>query len=334
MTWDIIGHTRAVRTLRHAVAVDEPAHAYLLTGPARIGKRTLARELAAALNCTAEPDKRPCHQCPSCRMIGHEAHPDFIVVEREGDRRLRVEEIREARGSADWRPYQGRYKVYVFVDADELTEGAANALLKTLEEPPPQVVLALTASGAEAVPPTVLSRCRVVPVQPVPLHELATGLQERHGTTPEEAQRIAGLAGGRAGWAVEALSNPALVVQRAADVDRAVALSRRHPEGRLSERLVMAGEVCKGETFLESRARCLRALDDMQVWWRDLLVVASGAATPLVHDDRRDELARQAERRGSAEIMRGLREIEVTADAVERNVTPRLALEALLLRLN
>lgn len=334
MTWDIIGHTRAVRSLRHAVSAGAPAHAYLFAGPARIGKRTLARELAAALNCAAAPDERPCHQCASCRMIGHEAHPDFIVVERSGDHRLRVEEVREARGTTDWRPYQGRYKVYVFVDSDEMTEGAANALLKTLEEPPPQVVLALTASGAEAVPPTVLSRCRVIPLQPVAVPELATGLQERHGLAAEEARRIAGLSGGQAGWAVEALSDPAMVVRRAADVERAVALSRRHPEGPLSARLVMAGEACKGETFLESRALCLRTLDDMQVWWRDLLVVASGSAAPLVHEDRRDELARQAERRGRGEIMRGLREIETTAEAVERNVTPRLALEALLLRLN
>ena len=150
-----------------------------------------------------------------------------------------------------------------------------------------------------------------------------------HGAPPDEARRLAALAGGRPGWAVEALARPELVAERAANVDRAVALS----EGKLSERLALAGEVCKGESFLESRAACLRTLDDMLVWWRDLLLVATDAAVAPVHAERRDELVRQAERRGRDRIVRGLREIETTAGAVERNVTPRLALEALLLRL-
>jgi DNA polymerase-3 subunit delta' len=331
MTWHIIGHRRAVRSLQRAVATGTLAHAYLITGPAQIGKRALARELAAALNCDAPPLERPCHGCRNCRMTAHEAHPDVIVVERAAGRRdLRVEDVRAARASVDWRPYQGRYKVYLFVDADEMNPAAANALLKTLEEPPPCVVHVLTASQAEAVPPTVLSRCRLLPLQPVPADELATGLQEMHGVEPVRARRLAALASGRAGWAIAALSAPELVAAREASVERAVALS----DGPLSARLLLAGEVCQGESFVESRALCLRALEDMQTWWRDLLLVASGSTAPPIHQDRRTELERQAARRGRERIVRGLREIELTAGAVERNVTPRLALEALLLRLN
>lgn len=334
MTWRLIGHQRAMRTLQMAVTANAPAHAYLMTGPERVGKRTMARELAAALNCEAAPAERPCHICRPCRMIDHGGHPDFVVVERTlddraDDRKSHIERIRDARGSAALRPYEGRYKVYLFVDAEEMSEAAANVLLKTLEEPPPQVVIALTASHAESVPTTVLSRCRVVPLQPVAAPEIAAGLCALYDATPDEARRLAALAGGRPGWAVEALAHPELVAERAAGVDRAVALS----EGKLSERLALAGEVCKGESFLESRAACLRTLDDMLVWWRDLLLVATDAAVPPVHADRRDELARQAARRGRDRIVRGLREIETTAGAVERNVTPRLALEALLLRL-
>src|SRR5438105_298499 len=238
MTWTIIGHRRAARSLQRAVASGTLAHAYLITGPAQIGKRTLARELAAALNCDAPPQERPCHGCRNCRMTDHEQHPDLIVVERsDGRKDLRVEDVRAARASVDWRPYQGRYKVYLFVDADEMNPAAANALLKTLEEPPPLVLHVLTASQAEAVPPTVLSRCRVLPVPPVPAGDLAAALQELHGVEPDRA-------------------------------------------------------------------------------------------------GRRAELERQTAKRGRERIVRGLREIELTAGAVERNVTPRLALEALLLRLN
>jgi len=320
-----------VRALAHAAEGEAPAHAYLITGPARIGKRTLARELAAALNCTAAPAERPCHACASCRMIAHEAHPDLIMVERGEERRLTVEQVRDARGSVEWRPYQGRFKVYVFPEADEWgnVEASSNALLKTLEEPPPQVVLALTASQAEALPITVVSRCRVLPLQPVPIADLADGLTRLYGTPPTDAQRLAALSRGRPGWAIAALDAPEAVARREDEVSMAVALS----DGLLGSRLLRAGQACQGANFMESRALCLAVLEDMAQWWRDLLLVSADSAAPLTHEDRRDELAQQAQRRGRARIAKGLRDIEQTAGAVERNVTPRLALEALLLRL-
>lgn len=362
MSWCIIGHEHAVGTLRRAAATEAPAHSYLIAGPARVGKRTLARELAAALNCEAAPDERPCHRCAACRMIDHHAHPDVIVVERaEGRQTLRVEDVREARKNVALRPYQGRFKVYLFADADEMSDESANALLLVLEEPPPRVVFVLTASKPEAVPATVLSRCRVVPVHLLPIPTLAAGLQELHGADSDDTPRIARLSGGHAGWAIDALTNPAVVAARERAVDRAVDLS----SGSLSQRLLLAAEACKGENDLEARkgdgekrkddaddrerrggfsdrrggfsdrrAGCLRTLDDMQVWWRDLLLVASGSSAPLVHQDRRAELERQAARRGRERIVRGLRDIEMTAGSVERNVSPQLALEALILRLN
>lgn len=329
--WRIIGHEHAVRILAHAASTLGPAHAYLFTGASRIGKRTLARELAAALNCTAAPSERPCHACRSCKMTLREAHPDLIFVEKIGDQRVKVEALRDARAQVDWRPYEGRYKIYVLPDADDwgAIEASANSLLKTLEEPPPQVVLVLTATQTDALPMTIPSRCRVLGLQLASPATIAAGLHEYYGIEPDAASRLAALANGRAGWAVDASSSPDLVASRAAAIDRAAALS----EGRLGTRLLLAAEVCKGANFLESRAACLEALEDMQVWWRDLLLTVSGASREPVHSDRIDELRRQAAKRTQARIVRGLREIEGTAGAVERNVTPRLALEALILRL-
>ncbi len=264
-------------------------------------------------------------------MTLREAHPDLIFVDKVGDQRVKVEALREARAQVDWRPYEGRYKVYVLSDADDWgsIEASANSLLKMLEEPPPQVVVILTAAQTDALPTTIPSRCRVLGLQPSSPAAIAAGLRAYYGVERATAERLAMLANGRAGWAVEAASSPDLVGSRAAAIDRAAALS----EGKLGARLLLAAEVCKGTNFLESRAACLEALEDMQVWWRDLLLVASGAAREPVHGERIDELRRQAAKRGPARIVRGLREIEGTAGAVERNVTPRLALEALILRL-
>lgn len=329
-----------MRVLARAARAESPAHAYLITGPAHVGKHTLARELAAALNCLAAPDARPCHICPSCRMTLREAHPDFTVVERTEERRLRVEDVRDARGSVDWRPYQGRFKVYLFPEADDWgnVDASSSALLKTIEEPPPQVVIVLTATSVETMPITIVSRCRSVPLQPVASLALSTGLQELYGAPLETARRLAALSNGRPGWVIDALTMPELVARRENEISQAVALS----EGPLGARLLLAGEACRGGSFLESRALCLRVLEDMVSWWRDLLIVSSATTdrpdtsnvTVLTHADRRDELERQASRRGRAKIARGLREIEAAAGAVERNVTPRLALEALVLRLN
>jgi len=191
------------------------------------------------------------------------------------------------------------------------------------------------------MPITVVSRCRSVPLQPVAPATLSTGLQELYGAPPETARRLAALSNGRPGWAINALATPELVTRREEEINGVVALS----EGPLAARLLLAGDACWGGSFLESRALCLRVLEDMGVWWRDLLIVSSTAdgmrdtsdastSGVLTHADRRDELERQAARRGRVKIARGLREIDVTAGAVERNVTPRLALEALVLRLN
>ena len=329
--WGIIGHERAARALARAARDEAPAHAYLITGPERVGKRALARALAAALNCQAPPAERPCRVCASCRMTAREAHPDFIVTEGTEEQRLGVKEVRAVRGSVDWRPYQGRFKVYLFPDADSWgnVDASSNVLLKTIEEPPPQAVIVLTASNTETVPITVVSRCRVLPLQPVAPAVLAAGLRALSGAAAGTAERLAALANGRPGWAVAALAEPELVARREEEVGHAVALS----EGALGARLLLAGEVCKGGSFLDKRTHALRALEDMLGWWRDLLIVSSGAGGAPVHVDRQGELERQASRRGQARIVRGLREIETTIGAVERNVTPQLALEALLLRL-
>lgn len=330
MSWQVVGHGRAVRALQRAVADDAPAHAYLITGPEHVGKRALARELAAALNCDAAPAERPCHACRTCHMIDRELHPDFVIIERSEDKRaVSIKQVRDARGEVAWKPYQGRYKVYVFLDADEMAEESANAFLLTLEEPPPRVVFVLTARQPESLLPTVQSRCRQLALQPVPATELADMLGAEYGADKERAERLAGLAQGRPGWAIRALDDPELERQRSAEVERAVALSH----GALGARLILAGEVCKGESFNDSRAACLRTLDDMLVWWRDMLLIGSDPAAAVAHVDRREELARQATSRGRSRISRGLRDIELTAGMVERNVTPRLALEALLLRL-
>lgn len=329
MGWQTIGHRQARQMLQRAVLREQPAHAYLFVGPPRIGKRTLARELAAALNCTAALPERPCHQCANCRMIGHEAHPDLIVLESENERSISTETVRETRASIEWRPYQARYKVYLIIDAEDLTEQGTNVLLKALEEPPPQVLFLLTARQQESVLPTVLSRVRIVSLEPLTVGEVSQALQEQFHDEAAQARQIASLAQGRMGWAIEARMNESLLEERKSAMARVIKLT----EGRHSERLIMAGEICQGENFLESRSKCLAFLDDLRIWWRDMLLVSSQSSAEIACAEWREQLTMLSARRSRTRIVSVLREIEQAASAVERNVTPRLVLESLMLRM-
>ncbi|MEK7216302.1 MAG: DNA polymerase III subunit delta', partial [Chloroflexota bacterium] len=178
--WRLIGNAAAVAALQHSLSQDRLAHAYLLVGPEGVGKATLALALAQAVNCL-QPDP-PCGECGQCRRIAHGLHPDVTVVTlEEGRREIRINQIRELQVLLNLLPFEGRNRVTIIHDADRMNEEAGNALLKTLEEPPPRVVLALTCRDEEALLPTIRSRCRRVVLNPVGTAELVRALETAHG---------------------------------------------------------------------------------------------------------------------------------------------------------
>ena len=152
--WQTIGHDSAVSTLTRSMASGRMAHAWLFAGPSRVGKMTLALDLARLVNCTTDDtESRPCAECHQCRRITNSLHADLRIISRGGgdgsaSRRtaISVEQIRELQRDAVLKPYEGRYRVFIIEDAENFTQEAANALLKMLEEPPADVIFALLAS--------------------------------------------------------------------------------------------------------------------------------------------------------------------------------------------
>ena len=183
-------------------------HAYLFYGTKGVGKRTLAKWFAAGILCTGSGEK-PCFSCGSCKKALSGNHPDFYCYEgKPGPNSIHIETIREIRSDAYIRPNDGDYKVYLIPNAEDMSIGAANALLKVLEEPPAYAVFLLTANNKDMVPETIRSRCILLELYPADETEIAAALRELlPERTEQEVLQTAALSGGNLGHALAILEN-------------------------------------------------------------------------------------------------------------------------------
>src|SRR3989337_2690172 len=155
---DIVGQEPIVTTLRNAIRANRVAHAYLLAGPRGVGKTSAARILSKALNCPHGPTETPCNMCDICRCISE--GNDIDVLEIDGASNRGIDEVRNIRQNVSYAPSRTRYKIYIIDEVHMLTREAFNALLKTLEEPPQDVVFVLATTEPHKIPETIVSRCQ------------------------------------------------------------------------------------------------------------------------------------------------------------------------------
>ena len=245
---ETVGHPRAVNALRRGLEEGRLSHAYLIAGPAHVGKMTLAMDLARMVNCAA--DAPPCGECRHCERIRQGLHADVRVVgpgyggdeAAQSKSSIGIGEVRALGREANLKPFEGGTRVFIVEDAERLTPEAANALLKTLEEPPDQVVLALLASEPSVLPPTVLSRCRQIALRPMPVEQVAQELRSRNGADAMRIEEIARLSGGRMGWALRAVREPELIEGRAKRLQEVQEVL----EGTLERRFAYAARLASG----------------------------------------------------------------------------------------
>ena len=173
---DIIGQSHVTTTLKNAISQDRVAHAYLFAGPRGVGKTTAARILAKALNCEKGPTPKPCNACASCKEITQGSSLDILEIDGASNRG--IDEIRNLRDNVKFAPAKGKFKVYIIDEVHMLTAEAFNALLKTLEEPPPHVKFIFATTQAHKVPPTILSRCQRFDFRRIATSQIADNLKE------------------------------------------------------------------------------------------------------------------------------------------------------------
>ena len=317
--WEVIGHRWAIALIESTVKAGNVAGAYLITGPEGVGKRTLALEFARALMCGNVP---PCGECRECRAVRERTHPDVMVFEPQGGR-IKIEQMRELRRTAALAPHRSGFKVYVVTDMETATPEAANSLLKTLEEPPEHLVLILTANSADALLPTIVSRCRVINLRPVPTSEIEEALHWRWNLPLDEAALLARISAGCPGRAVRMARDPQSRKERAEDFETMFRLLRSD----LVERFEWAGSASK------DGARVRGMLERWLTAWRDMLLLAEDRAEDTMNPDLAEEIAPIAHKLGRDGILQGMQALRQTVQALDKNANLRLALEVLMLNL-
>lgn len=339
MGWRLLGQPAVVAMLAGALREGRLAHAYLFVGPTQVGKATAARELAMALNCRGEDP--PCHRCRQCHQIEEGHHPDVELVgvgglceepdhrdhRTDGSKDIRICQVRRLERLLSRSPYEGRHRLVILDPADALNVEAANAFLKTLEEPPASTVLILVTSREDALPPTVRSRCRRVAFRHMAVADVEQALVERWSAPPQKARALARLSGGRLGWAVSALEDEGLVAGRALVLDEV----QRLANASLLERFAFAGR--HGVLFAREREAVLAVLDLWEEWWRDLLLAAAGRPDLALNQERLDKLSEKSGEYHMRAVVRFLRALGRARRQLQENVNPILALETLMLEL-
>ena len=320
--WDLLGNEWAVEMLRQHVAQDAVRHAYLFAGPPGLGRRTLALRFAQALNCTQPLQPGiPCGKCRDCKQIEAMQHPDLTVIQADSEGgTLKVEQVREARRSLTLKPYQSKYRVALFLRFQDANDNAANALLKILEEAPSYAVLILTADQAEGLLPTISSRCEVLRLRPTPLEVLESFLKQ-NGADDGQSRLISHVSGGRPGYALRLLQNPSALTSREEKLDEIQSLL---PASRV-DRFAYCEKLARDKDGMRS------VLLLWLSYWRDVLLRAGEASTPIANIDRAQEIESLAGRIQLSEARRVVSDLERSLARLDANVNARLLAEVLLL---
>ena len=337
----VTGHKWAVDLLKRQVTTGRAPQALLLTGPLNVGKSTVARFFAQYLSCQATT--KPCGKCLSCRKVVSGNHPDVRVwddeglteagglkdvgkeagIKEAGLKAIKIDQIRELQRELALSPYEGQYRVTLLCNFERATLSAANALLKTLEEPNPQVVIILTATDPGALLPTIVSRCQTLALRPLPTQEVVEALQTRWQASPAQAELLAQLAAGRLGWAIRALEDENLLKRRERYLHDLLDLLRQNRV----ERLAYAYDLSRNPALLKETLMSWLTL------WRDLFLLQSGSQTKILNLDWQDTLQNLATQSNIAQTREVVVKLRTALANLERNVNPRLNLETVLLKM-
>lgn len=323
---DIVGHEKPKIWMRAALRQGRLAHAYLFSGEPAIGKRFFAVRLAQALACDAAEqvaEADACGRCRSCQQIENLTHPDFLYIEPEQDKanpQISIDRVRDIEHHVMYRPFCSSHKICLIDAADLMTVGAANALLKTLEEPPDHSLFFLISSRPQALPSTVRSRCLAVPFSPLSHKQVEGALTLKRALPPDDARFLSLATQGRIGQALNTSAEEARKQQ-------AQALSLLMSASRLS-----ISEIMDKADTLPKEGQFQETLSWLASGLRDMLL--AGVGTPrehIVNEHHLVSLTQLGRQAGIPSLLTIIEEFFTLESASKRNLNMQLGLESFFL---
>lgn len=321
---DIYGHERQTAILKKTMAQKRVGHAYLFSGINAIGKRTLAGEFAKALSCEkADTLQDSCGQCPSCLKIRHASHADLIFVKAEGQF-IRIDAVREIQERMKFRPLEGRWRTVIIDEADKMNDHAANALLKTLEEPSASNILMLISSRPYSMLATIISRCRHMRFNPLPVTAVARYLIEQKGMDQQKSAMLAGLSGGSIGRALE-LDAEDISALRVEIMQLLLNAKKEDPISLLN----------LASNLGQDKKKIKQGLDIISSCFRDALIFKETRRNEmLINADKSSFINVLAGNLSGSQILQNISLISKAWETIEQNVNKTLTLETMAFKLN
>ena len=314
----ILGHDEEIAFLDNAVKNGRIAPAYLFVGPEGIGKKLVAVRFAQALNCLSPVNGTPCGACRPCANIAAGSYPDVGFYKSDKDSGLfGIDTVRDLRQAVSLKPYEGKRKVFIVDALRSFTDAAANAFLKTLEEPPPDTVIIMIVRTAGGLPGTMISRSVSLRFRPLSRDIVERILVRDHGFDAASARSAAFASGGSLS-VVTGETGGKFAEERRHIIDEitTMALFDKEPDGG-------------------ARQIALRQVDELLIWYRDMMLVKLGIeeARFLVNGDRITQLSAMSERLTLEKIYGSINDIIATREAVSRSANLKLAMAVLGLRI-
>ncbi|MEG0564825.1 MAG: DNA polymerase III subunit delta' [Hungatella sp.] len=319
---DILGHEMIKEHFQKAIEAQKVSHAYILSGEAGMGRKSLANAFALTLLCE-KGNAQPCMECHACKQVLSGNHPDLIYVRHEKPTSIGVDDIREqVNDTIMIRPYSSDYKLYVIDEAEKMTVQAQNALLKTIEEPPSYAIILLLTTNQEAFLPTILSRCVQLKLKPLQDFVIKGYLVQTLGVSEEKADLYAAFSRGNLGKAIRLAGSDEFQLM----YQEVLGMLRRIKSLDISELLNYIHKL------KEENLDLYECLDFMQLWYRDVLMfkVTKDANLLVFKDDYKtiNEMSKMTGYDGFENILAAIDKTRVRMDA---NVNMELAMELMLL---
>jgi len=326
LNWPLIGNSHIFEFLAKSLANQNVSGSYIFTGPAGLGKATAANFFAKSLVCEAGGRSAlPCGECPACSQAARNIHSDIYLIEKQPDKKnISIEQVRDFIRSLGLSSFLNSYKIGIIKGAETLSEGAVNALLKTLEEPKAKVVIILTVTNFEVLPKTIISRSQILRFQPVKSGVIYDDLIKNHGAQRSQAKNFSRLSAGRPALALKFLEDKEYYESYRTEVQSFIKLLSSDLNERFKAVEDVLSKNARGQEAVKSAGKII---DVWQNLARDLMLLDLNLADLIQHEVFAEELAAVKNKLNLKSLLSLISVLKQAKAYLANNVNPKLTLE-------